>query len=79
MKHFSLIVLCVLVAGCGVKPSCEQLREDVFNAKARRGQALTAGDSVLAEHYRAELEKAAKTARAAGCGLDDLIGPNVGR
>lgn len=69
---------------------CDDLRRRIVDAKRARNQAGTAnaeardagqeppyseGDMM---EFRAAVHMAAFRARAAGCNVDDLVGPNVG-
>lgn len=70
--------------------NCDELRNNLMNTKAARNRALTENANAENEgrsqphsdldlsHLRSSVELAAGAARAAGCDIDDLVGPNVG-
>jgi hypothetical protein len=56
---------------------CDTLRSELQDAKADR---IEAGfDSPTDDAARARIDTAARSARQAGCDIDDLVGPGVGR
>ena len=71
--------------------NCEELRAQVTDSKRRRNGALVANATAKNEGskppystadldaLRLAVDVAALEARGAGCDIDDLVGPNVGR
>lgn len=78
-KLTTAAVALAILAGCGeAKTSdgqplgCNSLRDTLVAAK-------DASNKNPSDVTRAEVEASAKAARANGCNIDDLVGPNVGK